>query len=172
MRALHLLVLVAAFTTTACSSATGGVTGGDPITPDPCTQTGEGHTFSDLYICYFGPQGRANCSSQSFCHGSPSAFGAIGSAFVCGTTKEACWQGMTQAMAPIVPSGSSQNPSATALVESLRQGPNQPSAMPCNPVQVSATLYTCLATSGGNYTFTADDIARIDAWIAEGAEDN
>jgi hypothetical protein len=159
-----------------CSDATGSVHGGDPLIVDPCDASlanGGGHRWQDLYTCYFGPTGKANCSSQGFCHGSASQLGAQFSSFVCGPSKDACWQGMVS----LVPMGAnmSTDPMQTILWGSLRK-PDGTGLMPCSPVETpladGGTNITCGSSANGNYVFTTDDLARIGAWIREGAQDN
>jgi hypothetical protein len=155
------LVLVAALC--GCSDATGTVQGGEALLVDPCAGTGGAapHTWSALYACYFGPTGKASCSAQGICHGSATQTGSQISGFVCGTSSQECWQGMTQGMCsggavppcPIVQSG--QDPTRTGLYMNLRKSDGTGN-MPLN----------------SGFTFTADDMARISAWIQEGAQNN
>src|SRR3974390_2430278 len=84
-----------------CAVASGEVTGGTPLfetqsaSADAAGVSGAS-TFTALYNDYFGPMGKANCTSLSTCHNSASAQGAGTSGFVCGTSKDECWQGMTK----------------------------------------------------------------------------
>lgn len=180
MRSL-LLSTAAALALAACTDATGGVQGGEPLAVDPCQvslkQSGAGHRWQDLYACYFGPTGKASCAAQGVCHGAPDQAGAQFSTFVCGPSKDACWQGMTSSIVP--PKGATDG-TKTALYFSLRRqdGTATPATdnMPCNPVTMPAadggSNVTCSLSAGANYVFTSDDLARIVAWIQEGAQDN
>jgi hypothetical protein len=180
MRSLLELTLAAfaAVTLLGCSDATGTVHGGDALVVDPCTaslaENGGGHRWQDLYTCYFGPTGKASCAAQGICHGSASQLGAQFSTFVCGPSKDACWQGMT-APGSIVPMGGTMDGTQTILYGSLRK-PDNTGLMPCSPVETplpdGGTNTTCGSAANGNYTFTTDDLARITAWIQEGAQDN
>ena len=200
--------------------ATGNVQGGQALLPDPCAATHGGHTWTDLYACYFGPTGKANCSAQSGCHVSPDGTVASISGFVCGTTKESCWFGMTHPIyvlqgvepptlcdagaaavdgscpmppadasadaapicscypsaanpdLPIVPMGGTTDVTTTYIWPAL----HVPSStctraglcdnMPC------ANIGQACPKGTGAYTFTPDDVARISAWITEGAQFN
>jgi hypothetical protein len=217
-----LLALVAAC---ACGcDATGGEQGGQALAPDPCDATKGGHTWSDLYTCYFGPTGKANCSAQAGCHVNANSSAASLSAFVCGATKEDCWYGMTHPIyilqgptvsgppipcdagsagvdgscpmppadagpdaapicscfpsaaspdPPIVPTGGTADPTTTYLLEGLH-GPSPmcpESRVFCDNMPCGNLGQNCPKHSGA-YTFSADDLARISAWIKEGAQDN
>jgi hypothetical protein len=170
----------AALALAACTDATGSVQGGEPLAVDPCQvslqQSGAGHRWQDLYACYFGPTGKASCTAQSVCHGAPDQAGAVFSTFVCGSSSDACWQGMTSSIV----SAKATDATRTILYLSLRkQGVTTGAAtnnMPCNPVTTTTAdggvTTACSLAAGGTYVFTADDLARIVAWIQEGAQDN
>jgi hypothetical protein len=93
-RLVTLLVAFASLGSSACD-ATGAVQGGQARGPDPCDTTMGGHTWTDLYTCYFGPTAKGDCSGQSGCHGSLASTAVPISGFVCGLTKDECWFGMT-----------------------------------------------------------------------------
>jgi len=79
-------------------NASGTTSGGTPLETDACGATHGGHTWTDLYTCYFGPGAKTSCVGQAFCHGGPDMLGALGSPFyVCGTTRESCYRGFTKA---------------------------------------------------------------------------
>jgi hypothetical protein len=169
------LVPLASLALMACSDATGGVPGGEPLAVDPCAASlasGSGHRWQDLYTCYFGPSGKASCASQGVCHGAPDQAGAQLSGFVCGPSRDACWQGITP-IASLLPH--STDGTQTVLYGSLRKQDGT-GLMPCTPISRSlpdgGTTTTCGTSSAGNYVFTPDDLARIVAWIQEGAQDN
>lgn len=216
-----LAVLVAAC---ACGcDATGGEQGGQPLAPDPCDATKGGHTWTDLYTCYFGPQGKANCSAQAGCHVSVNSYAASISGFVCGATKEDCWYGMTHPIyvlqqggafvtpvttcdagaagldgscpveppeagpdaaaicscypsssnpyPPIVPTGGASDPTANYLWPALHTASASCSRVLCDNMPCGNLGQNCPKGTGA-YTFTPDDLARISAWIKEGAQDN
>jgi hypothetical protein len=223
-----LLALVAACACGYGCDATGGEQGGQALAPDPCdaaNKNGGGHTWSDLYTCYFGPTGKANCSAQAGCHVTANSVAATISGFVCGASKQDCWFGMThpiyvveqggQFLTPIqmcdagasaidgscpmppadagadaapictcypspasvypaiVPTGGTEDPSTTYLMEALHTGsPTCPSNRAlCDNMPCGNLGQTCPKGTGA-YTFTSDDVARISAWIKEGAQDN
>ncbi|HEX8790427.1 MAG TPA: hypothetical protein VF765_05705 [Polyangiaceae bacterium] len=212
-----LLALVAAF---ACGcNATGAEQGGQALAPDPCDATKGGHTWTDLYTCYFGPQGRANCSAQAGCHVTPNSYAASISGFVCGATKEDCWFGMTHPIyvlqgvepptacdagpaaldggcpmppadagadaapicscypsaanpyPPIVPTGGTSDYTAAYIWDALHVSSGTCTKLLCDNMPCGNLGQNCPKGTGA-YVFTSDDMARIEAWIKEGAQDN
>jgi hypothetical protein len=219
-----LLALVAAC---ACGcNATGGEQGGQALAPDPCdaaNKDGGGHTWTDLYTCYFGPTGKANCSAQAGCHVSMNSVAATLSGFVCGATKEDCWFGMTHPIyvlqqggqdlqpyvtcdagaaavdggcpmspadagpdaaaicscypspanvfLPIVPTGGTPDPTPTYLWSAMHGTGSKCSTNFCDNMPCGNLGQACPKGTAA-YTFTSDDLARISAWIKEGAQDN
>lgn len=199
--------------------ATGSEQGGQSLTPDPCDATKGGHTWTDLYTCYFGPTGKANCSAQSACHVSPNSSAAAISGFVCGSTKESCWFGMTHSIyvlqdvepptacdagaaaldgscpmppaeagadaapicscfpsaanpdPPIVPTGGTSDPTTTYLWPALHVPSSSCDRALCDNMPCGNLGQNC-PKGTGSYPFTSDDLARISAWIKEGAQDN
>ena len=195
-------------------------TGGPTLAPDPCDATKGGHTWTDLYTCYFGPSGKANCSAQTGCHVTAISYGASVSAFVCGSTKEDCWYGMTHPIyilqgpgvygpipcdagaaavdgscpmapadagpdaapicscypqasnpfPPIVPIGGTADLTTTYLWPALHVSSSTCSAQYCDNMPCGNGTNCPKGT--GAYTFNADDLARISAWLKEGAQDN
>jgi hypothetical protein len=172
--------------------ASGSMEGGTPIVADPCSAPDLGHTWTDLYTCYFGPGGKTSCVGQGLCHGGPDQTGALfPNSWVCGTTRESCWRGMTQGQQacsdagqgaeggdggtveagapmcmassqPIVQAdGGGTDPTTTLLWHALRGA---------SGVGLHNMPYSPPATAG--VTFTQQDLDRISAWIREGAQDN
>ena len=216
-----LSVLLALVATCACGcNATGAEQGGQALAPDPCDATKGGHTWTDLYTCYFGPQGKANCSAQAGCHVSPNTYAATISGFVCGATKEDCWFGMTHPIyvlqgvepptpcdagasaldgscpmppadagsdagpplctcypgpsnpyLPIVPTGGTQDVTTTYLWPALHVASSACTSALCNNMPCGNLGQNCPKGTAA-YLFTSDDLARISAWIKEGAQDN
>jgi hypothetical protein len=205
--------LVALLSLAGCD-ASGGTQGGQLLSPDPCDLTNGGHTWSDLYTCYFGPTGKANCSAQAQCHASLAGTGAITSGFVCGTTKEGCWFSMTHPEyilegvfplttcdagaaeidgscptadldagpdaaplcscfkpTPLVPTGGVGDPTTTTLWPALQKAAGGCTSGLCNNMPCGNLAQNCQPGTAA-YTFTSDDLARISAWIREGAQDN
>ena len=167
--------LVALTLTGGCAEATGSVQGGQPLhaTDDGGGEGGSDTTWTALYADYFGPNGTAGCSAMDTCHQTASQTGAMTSGFVCGSTKDACFDGLTKGIPadeggffpPIAPPDAG-NPAQTQLIAALHKasasGLNN---MPCgNPPDCPAASAT--------YMFTADDIARITTWMQQGAQDN
>jgi hypothetical protein len=78
-------------------NASGTTSGGSPTASDACDATNGGHTWTDLYTCYFGPGAKTSCVGQDFCHGGPQMLGALNSPFyVCGATRESCYEGFVK----------------------------------------------------------------------------
>jgi|SRR5580658_3838229 hypothetical protein len=119
--------------------------------------------WQDLYSSYFGLAGQASCSQLPMsCHRAGADLGVATSGFVCGTTSDSCWQGMTQGQpghAALVPAGAAdatQTPLWAALYKGAPNGGAVSNNMPQNL----------------SYTFTMGDLARIQAWIQSGAPNN
>jgi hypothetical protein len=112
-----------------------------------------GHRWQDLYACYFGPTGNVSCGSATGCHSIATDRGALTSHFVCNPTSSACWQSLTTAMLLVTDGG-------------------------IDPT--TARLYTVLCKSDGSGLMPLDcpsrlwsgDMARIAAWIQQGAPNN
>ena len=160
----------------ACTNATGTVEGGELLLADPCAGSGAA-TWTYLYTCYFGPAGKASCTSLSSCHGSAAEAGSLDSGFVCGGNKESCWMSMTQpteadifepvvCLSPTCSQGVT-NPTQTTLWTALHQAgpPIGLDNMPCGDSPACPS-------SAATYTFTTDDLALISSWIQQGAQDN
>jgi hypothetical protein len=153
-----------------CAEASGEVQGGEPLYDGGSSSTGTADladvgtvTWTDLYTDYFGPTAQASCTAVAAgCHLSEGDLGANGSGYVCGATKESCWAGITSSFSKAypapVPDGGSASPETTVLYENLRQVGSTAGTMPLSS-----------ADGGMGYTFTALDLARIAAWIRQGA---
>ncbi|MGO9835329.1 MAG: hypothetical protein ACLP1X_14040 [Polyangiaceae bacterium] len=172
MRPALLVVPLAAVAAVACSNATDGVVGGEPLpviaSMAQCSETGPAcSTWTYLYNCYFGPTGAAGCSAQANCHATAGGLGGSISGFVCGPTAETCWHGMTSTGAPIPVLKGVTTLSKTFLYTALHKSTgavtmtenNMPLMTPTNPTQPA-------------YTFTSADLACIGGWIAAGAPEN
>jgi hypothetical protein len=160
-----LIALVAAC---ACGcDATGGEQGGQAFAPDPCDATKGGHTWTDLYTCYFGPTGKANCSAQSACHVNANSLAAGISGFVCGNSKDDCWFGMThpfyvlqqggQALSPLEPCDAG----ASALDGSCPMPPADagPDAAPyCTCFPSPSNPYVAIVPTGGTADVATTDL--------------
>jgi hypothetical protein len=179
---LAALALVAVAAAAACTNATGQVEGGELLVADPCGPDAP-PTWTTLYTCYFGPSGTASCGSLAACHQNAAGLGAMTGGFVCGSSKESCFQGMTQGIAPaaggvfcpIVCLGTCpqngeacpSDPTKQLLLGDIHKaGGGGLDNMPCG-----GNLIVCPSGSA-TYTFTSDDITRITTWIQQGAQDN
>jgi hypothetical protein len=150
-----------------CGDAPSSVQGGDPLfdaAPAPVADSGAGvpsacqtgganggSTWADLYTCFFGPSGLANCSQGTTCH---SAGGQGIGFWVCGATSSECWQGIQKVVG-------STDPMATQLYSGLRKtiAPLGLNNMPLSGIG-----------GRGPYVFTNDDLQRIRTWIQGGAK--
>jgi hypothetical protein len=122
--------------------------------PPVCVPGGahSGSRWQDLYSCYFGPTGIANCALNSSCHiNDPSAAGA----WVCGPSSDACYQGAISS--GVVPDGGAMDPTMTTFYTALRTSDGFGGTMPLQPADVS---------------FTPADMMRIATWIQSGALNN
>jgi hypothetical protein len=163
MRYRVVLFMLTALAACGCSDATGVVRGGELLLVDPCAAGSTSSSWQDLYTCFFGPTGKASCSAQGTCHGADGQTGSLSSGFVCGTSKDACWQGMTQGTCgpssrppcPIVPPGGTANFKPTGLYRNLHKTDGSGN-MP----------------QDGSYAFTPGDLARIAKWITDGAKND
>jgi hypothetical protein len=165
------LAIASALGLAACANATGEIQGGELLSDggsaaDPVDVPDVGAvTWTDLYDSYFGPSAPASCTAvANGCHLSLGDLGAQGSGYVCGATKDSCWSGITSSAIPMsfsppVPTGGSTSPTATILYKSLH---------PLN-VQTAGQMPLMAPDGGNGYEFTALDLARIAAWIDQGA---
>ncbi len=131
------------------------------LEPDQCPDAAPSGQWSDLYRCYFGATGIANCGQSDGCHQTSAGSGSESSGFVCGQSADSCWQGMTSSavpsvFGPIVPTdGGPSDVTNVTLWSVLRKTSGQGlNDMPEAPTTV---------------IFTAPDMARIAAWIQRGA---
>jgi hypothetical protein len=184
-RPLHLLFSVGSAAAIvlgiACDSATGEVQGGECIFEcDAGTSTAS--TWTSLYDDYFGPSVSSSCTAQTSCHGTAGESGALISGFVCGGSKQACWEGMTAGIAPdaggflppIVTPGVA-DPTKTVLYQSLHQAsPSADNAFCAKSTTLTDCNMPCNNASGctvasAAYAFSSADLARVAAWIQAGA---
>lgn len=156
------LLSAAAAAAVACD-ASGDVRGGDPLfdaAPPAVTPPEEdagpivNPTWAGLYADYFGPTGKASCSGDGACHGDASHNGAKLSAFVCGADKDACFASITGESTLVRPGADPSSPSGLELILRKEAGGGR---MPLRPASV---------------TFSRNDIARIRAWIRNGAKND
>jgi hypothetical protein len=122
-------------------------------------------TWTALYKDLFGPAGIGQCgdatrtgqNGTTSCHQSAGDNGAVASGFICGTTQQSCYDGITSPNANFV---------------------GQQVVLACSPC--ASYLTQVLRHDGGgimpyfpeNVVFSDDDMARVSAWIAAGAQNN
>jgi hypothetical protein len=160
-----------------CGNAVDTVEGGEPLLTvppppsdggslldamSPCQPGGAngGHSWTDLYACYFGPTGVVSCESQTICHGVAGEQGALGSNYVCGPTQNDCYQGMLTG--GLVTAGSTADPTQSLLYVVLcKYDPATGMATGLMPKNCPPAAW-----------LQPGDVARIAAWIKEGAPNN
>jgi hypothetical protein len=184
-------MVATAMTIAGCTDATGTVQGGQSLTASS-TEDGGGTTWTSLYADFFGPSGKASCSAQTSCHGDPTQSGTQVSGFLCGTTKDSCWHGLTSSLGTdaggfglpaILPVSSSDagatDPTKTPFYLALHQATSGDNSQ-CG-LQGANIAFDCNMPCGdpvtcheqnSTYLFTTDDLARIATWIQLGAQDN
>ena len=160
MRSLRELTCLFAVVLVGCGDASPDLNGGDPLFTDACAKGGanSGSTWTDLYACYFGPTGKASCGGQDQCHVA-STTTAARVYFVCGPDKDACWQGLMQGVAKIK-ADAGIDPTQGEFYQSLHVEGTTPEPLSNNMPYNSS------------FGFTSDDLARIAAWLQQGAPDN
>src|SRR5580692_11298795 len=147
---------------------------GPPFQYTPLTP---GNTWTGLYTDFFAaPQkladggfsgGRASCSGTGQCHGDPSQPGAAVSGYVCAgdatdAGKDECYAGITSSMVVpvlLMPGASFVD---QGLYDQLRS------------VDESGPMPLLPPDAGGYplYTFSAQDMARLSAWVDAGFPNN
>jgi hypothetical protein len=162
---------------TACSDASGAIDGGEPTLlvtvdespPDPlpasCKDGGPntGSGWNDLYTCYFGPTGIANCAGGGVgagCHASSGDLGGLASKFACPPEGDAgtCYDGILA----LVPDGSAADPTISELYRVLRKSDGM----------CMALRGTCMPAPPFTVEFQPRDMNRIAAWLGGGAQKN
>jgi hypothetical protein len=83
--------------------------------------------------------------------------GAFVSHFVCGMDQATCWTGMTTA---IVPPGGASDPAGATVYEVLRRADG------------SCPMTSCMPALPMSAFFEPSDLARIAAWIQNGAQND
>jgi hypothetical protein len=154
------LVLLA----TACGGAIdeNAQRGGAQATPgqgDGGATDGEGGTtWSALYRDFFGPAATSSCAGNATCHDSASAPGATGShGYVCADQK-GCRSSMLSEDAALVQPSDATAPEKSTLIQVLRR-------------QTSDGVVGSMPKRS-SFTFTSEQIARIETWIRNGAPDD
>ena len=160
-RALSCVVAIAALG--ACSAANQTPTGGEfrfdaAVPPPPASRGGGGGpaTWTALYGDLFGkPNPGPGCAgTPGQCHGAAGDPGAQASKFVCGTTKDACFAGITNPDAKLL---NQSDPKSSLLLNTIRWSGNPSGVMPKQPA---------------TYVFADLDIQRLEAWMMAGAPNN
>ena len=171
---------VSAVAAGACTSATGEVRGGearfDAASPDPLVVPISEPAFADappttwraIYRDFFGRRAKASCAGNGTCHEAGRA-GSTTSNFVCADV-DSCWQSLRAAKDP------DPRVSTVALVEAADV------AAPDNAYLFKVVRFrsldgTLVPNRGmpqlpRDYAYSAEDVARIQAWIKAGAKND
>jgi hypothetical protein len=168
---LRVTAILAATGVGGCALATGEIQGGELLADAGSGSTTTNDlpdagmvTWTELYDSYFAPTAQASCTAiAGECHGAVGDLGVISSGYVCGATKDSCWAGMMASALPaypaLLPVGGSTSPTTTVLYKALHPvGVNNAGQMPQSS-----------ADGGMGYQFTPLDLARVAAWIDQGA---
>lgn len=127
--------------------------------PEDLLDAGSGTTWTDLYRDLFGPTGGASCAGNGPCHGSAEESGASGShGYVC-ASREGCRESMLSLETGLVQASDSTAPEKSTLVATLRRRSAKGGIVGTMPKR-------------SEYVFSHDSIARIEAWIRNGAPDD
>jgi hypothetical protein len=158
------------------SQATGSIQGGESLAAPTvdCKQTGTAcSTWTYLYACYFGPTASGHgggCSAQTACHVNAASPGTSASGFVCGSTKNDCWQGMTLGENPNLPTLVHTNKAPSQyLYGVLYQDGTDGGVSSNNMPTSSAVLLSAPPVMPG---FTKAEMACIKGWVAAGAQND
>lgn len=114
-----------------------------------CTNDGGAATWTQLYTDYFGPGGKGQCGKASGCHLDSTGGGQF---WICGSTKQSCYQGMQNNVIPCDATGSKM----PAILRKVSE-PFAPGKMPADPTSV---------------TYDDNDVAKISSWINAGAKND
>jgi hypothetical protein len=121
-------------------------------------------TWTSLYADLFGPTGKASCAGDGTCHGSPTQDGTKAAFYLC-DSKDGCYKslrsktGVNSTDSNLVRDADVAAPKKAALFGILRVTKEDCSVsgfMPKRPP----------------YRLTREEVARIEAWIAAGANDD
>jgi hypothetical protein len=156
------------------SEATGSIKGGESlVTSVECNQTGAAcQTWSYLYACYFGPNASGHaggCAANAACHQIATGAGTATSGFLCGLTKDSCWQGMTDnTINPLLPT-LVKSKNALTLYNALYQDGSDAGLIGTDNMPPSTTELNAPPFMPG---FTKGEMACIKGWVAAGAQND
>jgi len=155
--------------------------GGDPLfdaSPEPppgcdsgcIAQAPSNATWTALYKDLFGPAGIGQCgdatrtgqNGTTTCHRGSTDNGALASGFVCGDTQQSCYDGITSPQANFIGQQVviACSPCGSYLTQVLRHGDGDGGITGIMPFYPEDAV------------FSDDDMARVSAWIAAGAQNN
>lgn len=131
----------------------------DGGTAEDLVDAGAGTTWTDLYRDLFGPSAPASCAGSGACHGAAEQSGARGSyGYVC-ASRDGCRASMLSPETALVQASDFGAPSKSTLVQTLRRRSASGSVVGSMPKR-------------STYVFSHDSIARVEAWIRNGAPDD
>jgi hypothetical protein len=120
---------------------------------------GAGTTWTALYRDFFGPTAPASCAGSGACHGSSEASGADGSnGYVC-ASRDGCRASMLSVETGLVQASDADAPEKSTLVDVLRRRSANGGTVGSMP-------------KSSTYVFSDESIARVEAWIRNGAPDD
>jgi hypothetical protein len=163
-----LLLASTAFFAVACATATGDVSGGGakfdatapafnpPNTGGPVVDEGSGTRWSDLYRDLFGPTGRANCSLEARCHGTPDSEGAKSAAGITCFDQANCYQSLRDKNM-VTPADATAPENCVLLSGILRLK------------KADGVVIGFMPEKPATYVFSDASIERIKTWIRNGS---
>lgn len=175
VRTAWMIVLAAG--AAACTSASGDVRGGelrpeyDAAPPPPVENTAPEFpdaaptSWRGLYRDFFSKNAPSGCARFAACHNVAGKEGSLVSGFVCADA-DACWDSMRNGKHPgtklsLVEAASVANPASAEIFKYIRYLDGTPPQLVPN----GGTM----PKEPGDFAFSAEAIARMKTWIANGA---
>jgi hypothetical protein len=161
----------------ACGNAPGDVNGGTRLFPQPpdCSPTSAGcGSWTHIYACYFDNNTAIDggCSGGD-CHSDSSGTGAQASGFVCGTTQETCWMGITTGLGGVGGIVQANRKMAPALYSAFyKTVPKAAPGVNSNNMPLLSLATMMPYTSDTWPGLTPEHQACIQQWVGAGAPNN
>ena len=121
-------------------------------------------TWTSLYADFFGPTGKASCAGDGACHGGPTQEGTKAAFYLC-DSKDGCYKsmrsktGVSTTDSNLVRDADVAAPKKAALFGILR-------------VTKEDCTVSGFMPKRPPYRLTREEVARIEAWIPAGANDD
>jgi hypothetical protein len=145
-----------------------------PLVDCATPATGACGTWTYLYACYFGstqPESGVGCAGAGgVCHALMTDTGAVTSGFVCGSTQQSCYAGITMSAIPGLPTLVLSSKEAPALLTALFKAGTTPQSKADN--MPASGLSAPPVTNATWHGFTPADIDCINTWVNAGAPNN